>query len=721
MKQSNKVDRALLYIITFFIHMSVAYWVRTLNVLGDEMGVAAIAAYLAGEDWSTVVKALPYYGFGQAVFYVPVFLVTKAPEIRYLLMGAVNSVWLAAIPLLVYQILGRIQALSSQECFWYSLTVGLFTPYLVYTKWIWNETLLCVLPWILLLLLIRCIENRRNNVIESAAIAFVSVYCYAVHGRGILYIGVVLLTIIYLYARYKIKAVNLPSFVISFTGSYLIYNAVKAFLMNNLWKYTAEGAIGNTLGAALPNLIKLISEEGITQFLTMAAGHLMSAILSSYGMLVLAAVFVIHPKAKEFRTYPSYPQEDRMTLHVIGAFSILCFAGALFIDLAFLIGQVGDYLIYTRYYAGTLGFTVLWAILIIRDKLFVEKFWKNALITFLCCVPMYFVILSDVGFGRKTVFMNLYPYLTSAEPIALLWACYIIFGIFMLFLVVTKSKYRRFNVLILLCVFLEAYYFCGAYIIPGGIEKVQSIQGQVEAPAQVLNEIDDLPQHYPSVIFFDLSWWWDRFNLQYVLPEYQVNNASKTTPIEKSVAKNSFFVSQSDMDFDYMYCDIYRINDPRLNINGNYMWAYGNDLIKYIEDHSSCQMSNHCGEPWSIDLNRFSTTAGIRGEDGIISSGNEGGLIYGPYMSLASGDYTVTITGQLISGTLDSCSFDATYDGGTQWFTGVKDLQQFLDGDYLNLQVDFMVVTDAIDCEFRIFVDSSVELEINSVTLQKHI
>jgi len=715
MKQNNKKDCTLLYTIVFLIHMSVAYWVPTLTVLGDEMGPAAIAAYLAGEDWSFVVQKmhLPYYGYGQAILYVPIFLITKAPEIRYLLMGTVNSALLAAIPIFAYQILGRIQSLSSKKRFWFALTVSLFPPYLVFTKWIWNETLLCVLPWMLLFLIIRCVEKKGNIVVESVALAFTTVYCYAVHGRGILYIGVVVLTIIYLYARYKIKIVNPLSFAVGFVGSYWIHNAVKNFLTVNLWKHNLGEALMGTISGTVPNVFKLFSTEGITQFLTMAAGHLMSAVLSSYGLLVLVVFFLIHPKAKGFRTYPSYPQEDRMTLHVIGVFAILCFAGAIFIDLIFLLGLVGDYLIYTRYYAGTMGFIVLWAILILQDKRFLEKYWKNVLIAFLCCVPLYFVILSDVEIGREPVFMNLYPYLVSDEdPVALLWASYIIFGIFMLFLAVTKSKYSRFNIIILLGVFLEAYYFCGvSYIIPESVGKEQTIQGYAGAPLQILQEIADLPQHYRRIAFYDLSWKFDMFNLQYTLPEYQTEMVRRTEEIKQTVTENIFIVSRSNMHFDYMYRDIYRINDARLESAGNYMWVYGEDLNEYIENHGSCQTVNHYGEPYDLKESMYTR------------EGNEGlFLLYGPYIPLASGTYTITIGGTLESGDLNSDSyFDVVHNKSSSWITTTRDLSQFVTGREFELSVDFELENDVDDCEFRVNVNEGVELNINSINIRKGI
>lgn len=720
MRENHKKTYTLLYTITFFVHMSVAYWIPTLTVLGDEMGVAAVAAYLVGEDWSSLVQSIPYYGFGQAILYVPIFFITKIPEIRYLLMGVVNSALLAAIPLFVYQILGQIDFLVPQKRFWYALIVSIFPPYLVYTKWIWNETLLCVLPWLLLWLILRRVADEGNIIVESAAIAVISVYCYAVHGRGILYIGVVFLMIIYLYVRYKIRVVNLPAFIVSTIGSYWIYSIVKNFLLSNLWKHTSEGTIGNTLEATLPNLLKIFSAEGFTQFFTMAAGHVMSAVISSYGFLVLVAFFAIHPKLKEFRSYLNYPQKDRMTIHVIGSFAILCFAGALFIDLVFLLGGVGDYLIYTRYYAGTIGFIVFWALIIMQDKVFLKKYWKDILLSFVCCIPLYFFIWSDVEFSSPTVFLNIYPYLFSKEPVALLKASFIIFLIFMLFLVIAKSKYSRLGIILLICLFLEAYYFCGInYIIPASTAKEATIQNMAGAPSQILEEIDELPQEYLTINFYDVSWGFDTYNLQFFLPEYQVRNIPKEAVIMQSVAEDSFLVAQDDIYIDYMYPTIYRIDDQRLEHSGNYMWAYGSELNRYIEEHDLCQTSNHYGEPWTIDLNRFSTVVGTRKGNCIVSSGKEGALLFGPYMSLACGSYTITITGRITSNMPNSCNFDIVYDGGSKWLASVSDLQQATKGEDLELQVNFTTKTDLTDCEFRIFVGDEVNLEIERVDLQK--
>lgn len=110
---------------------------------------------------------------------------------------------------------------------------------------------------------------------------------------------------------------------------------------------------------------------------------------------------------------------------------------------------------------------------------------------------------------------------------------------------------------------------------------------------------------------------------------------------------------------------------------------------------------------------------GTRKGNCIVSSGKEGALLFGPYMSLACGSYTITITGRITSNMPNSCNFDIVYDGGSKWLASVSDLQQATKGEDLELQVNFTTKTDLTDCEFRIFVGDEVNLEIERVDLQK--
>lgn len=739
-KQHETIQLLCIVGAVFLIHMSVSFFVRAVYLAQDEFAVTAVTAYFAGEDWSNMVQYLPYYGFGQALLYIPIFLITKNPITRYILMGTVNSALLSTIPVFVYKILESANLTSHRKRCYYAAIVALFPSYLIYTKWLWNETMLCVLPWILLFLILRLAGEKGNKKVDSILLAFLSIYCYAVHGRGILFIVLVLFMICYLWVVRRKRIVDVPFFVASLAVAYIMYDVIKQKLLDNLWLLSEGKLLRNTMSYSLLKIVpKLFDPKKIITNLQTFSGHAMSAMLSSYGLLIVVAVFLLCLLSAKLRKRPSdmlqIPNGNALNYEIILVFSVLSFLGSFAIGCIQMLSQGGDKLIYTRYFDNTLGFVVLVGLLIINETKFLKKRIFVLAVIFLCCIPSYFLITSRVRFDRPFVFFNLYPYLLEGDTKSLFLACIIIMLLFIAILVTARID-KRVNALVLVLIFLEAYYYCGyKYIIP----NTDSILEKVITPTEVLAPIQTASKEYHTIYYYDPSFKRGASDgaFQFMLPDYEVVKIKSNildfiddegdiigegiVDIQDlgSIPLNSVIYTAEDLQLDLIYRNIYQVTDDRLDSSTGYVWIYGDELNSILTDNRIFTTRNSYGIPKELPLKNFYSMIGEYDNGKIVPSGKSGYLLYGPYMPLSAGKYRVNISGELYAGELDLSSFfDVINGGGSELITSVSDLSQFLHGNEFELQVEFEASEDLPICEFRIYVNEGVQLAITQVTLE---
>lgn len=719
---NERIQLLCIAVTVFFIHMSVSFFVRAIFLSSDEFGVTAIAAYFAGENWSSLVRAKPYYGFGQAILYIPIFLLTKNSTARYIFMGAMNSALLATIPVFVYKILKLMNLQSHRKRCVYATVIAIFPSHMVFTKWMWNETLLCVLPWILLYLFLKLAGEKGNKKIDSILLAFFTIYCYAVHGRGILFIAVVLFIICFLRIVHRRRIVHVPCFAVSMVLSYFLYEIVKRKLMNDLWLLKEGRVLTGTLSGALRKSPRLFTVSGVKDIVKTGVAQSMNAILSSYGFLILIAVFFLCLLYAKLKKHPLdkflIPSVTALSFEIASIFSTLSFLGALAISCYALFGKVGDYLIYTRYFANTLGPVFLIGLLIINETKFLEKRILVLTAIFVCYIPFYFLVLTRVKFQRPFVFFNLYPYLLKSERNYLILACVIILFLFIVILGTARVG-RKLNALVLVLIFLEAYYYCGyTYIIPA----TEGYMENVKAPVEVIAPIQNLSAEKPKVYYHESKHvkTYSEGTFQFMLPDCEVTRIKcDDYDLVDVVPLNSVIYSSENYQLDLFYDNFYQVIDSRLASSGKYVWLYGDDINAKLTGNHILSTQNSYGKTKEFQLEEFSSFVGEYNDGKIVSSGSAGFLLFGPYVSARPGKYQLNISGELYSGELDLYSFfNILYDKGKGTVARISDLSQFLTGNKFDLQVEFATLCDLSNCEFSLFVNEGAQLGIEQVTLE---
>lgn len=123
-----------------------------------------------------------------------------------------------------------------------------------------------------------------------------------------------------------------------------------------------------------------------------------------------------------------------------------------------------------------------------------------------------------------------------------------------------------------------------------------------------------------------------------------------------------------------------------------------------------------------LPKDNFSTINGKLTDKGtLISNGNEGFLLYGPYMKLENGEYKLKIRGSLVEPTKDSLLgyVDIVHSKATQQIVRVPiKLDEIEKGDIVK-ELLFSLGSPVQDLEFRIYVNKGVYMEIERVVLEK--
>ncbi len=122
--------------------------------------------------------------------------------------------------------------------------------------------------------------------------------------------------------------------------------------------------------------------------------------------------------------------------------------------------------------------------------------------------------------------------------------------------------------------------------------------------------------------------------------------------------------------------------------------------------------------------NAFFTENGYKtDQDTLASNGNEGFLVYGSYLKLYEGKYNLKIKLKLTKpiSNRQVGHVDIVYDKGKKQIAKLPLDQEFFDKGILTMSKDFSLASPVQDIEFRVFTNNKVYLEVERITLTKHI
>lgn len=284
-----------IYLAAFVLHFLMTQSATLFNLTPDEFSVTAVAALANGYDWSETVSLGGYYGYFQAIFYIPVFRVTDDPYLRYRLMLAINGALMSFVPVIVYYISVKALSVKKPAAVIFSAVCGLYPSYMLLTKYAWNETMCCLLPWVLLFLMYKAMscESKAKKQLFSVLGGLTAAAGYASHGRmlALAAAAAVLVPVVY-WLRGKRRVFCFSGFYAAL-GIGLVCDAfIKRALQKTLW--LSGSAPANTLETTLSRVFGLSGEgASIAELFKTLCGHFFYFVSSTWGFgaVCTAAVF----------------------------------------------------------------------------------------------------------------------------------------------------------------------------------------------------------------------------------------------------------------------------------------------------------------------------------------------------------------------------------------------------------------------------------------------
>lgn len=335
----------------------------------DEIGVASIAAFYSGKDWSSLMGTIGYYyGYIQALFYMPLFMVFGSPYALYKAMLVMNGVLISFIPMIAYHLAAKLGIPKVWQKITIAFCSGFYVTYIAHSKFIWNEAISSLLPWVL----IWCVfmawdrKNKYSRFTFSVLSGFLCAVCYAAHSRLIAVVIALVLTLLAAVWFFREKILNLSVFFVSLVVSFVTEYFCRSMVQKIVWD---GGPRGNTMEGGLQRIEGLFSADGFDRFIATLFGHLYTFCTSTLGIGVLAIVFFIvmcanrisewHKNRKELnedgtRVYEPTKHRYSVRLMVYSIFAFLAVGGSLLLSVLYKFnsnqfGDIKDLIIFGRY------------------------------------------------------------------------------------------------------------------------------------------------------------------------------------------------------------------------------------------------------------------------------------------------------------------------------------------------------------------------------------
>lgn len=365
-------DRGVMFLLFAFsvvVHALLSLNMELPAISPDEYGTAALTAFYTGRDWSGYMGSTGhYYGYIQALFYFPLALVFSSPYALYKAMLVMNGVIISFIPMIAYHLAAKIGVAKVWQKSVIALCCGFYMTYVSHSKFIWNEAISSLLPW----LIVWCVymawdrKNRYSRFTFSVITGFLGAVCFAAHPRLIAITIAMVFTLLIARIVFKEKILNLPSFFITLVVSFVTEYFFRNMLVQNVW----DGVVRiNTSESWMARAAGITDKNGFERFVSTVFGHLYTFFTSTlgFGALAVAVLAVVIAKQVEewyrnrrkrhddgTKVYEPVKHKYTLRLTVFGVYGFFAVGGSLLLSAVYLFdspefGQYTDTVIFGRY------------------------------------------------------------------------------------------------------------------------------------------------------------------------------------------------------------------------------------------------------------------------------------------------------------------------------------------------------------------------------------
>lgn len=343
MKNIRKQNIILVFIITFlffciwysFLMPIVRCMVSSDEFLSIGIGVTSFTDL----DWNGLIgKVERYYGGGYTILFTPLMYFVESAYLRYFIMHMLNAVLHAGVGVLCYIIYtDYLNRPDNLEAILVSLATSLFYFEGLEGTNVYNELPLYVTIWLTLfeiLWLIRVNDNTKKKAFGTAILSLTLAYSLTLHTRAIFTIGSVVVTVVLVWIIYKKVIVNVVELLAFLVIGYLANECVGNYIRAGLWETnitqnTVEGAFGAT--GVFSKFSVLLSQEGISAFISTILGKLFGIIATSGGLFCIGIILCLFSLFKFFKFQGFKKSSENLYFNVSMLFIIVLNVSSFFL------------------------------------------------------------------------------------------------------------------------------------------------------------------------------------------------------------------------------------------------------------------------------------------------------------------------------------------------------------------------------------------------------
>lgn len=687
---------------------------NTLYVLHDEFGYWSVAAHMAGHDWSGIAHQINYYSYGYSLFLMPLFWIGCNPVIMYKLAIIINAIfWLLSFVLAIKCAEKLFPDINKYIRLLTVFAITLYSNNIVQTHITWSETLLYLMVWVIIWCVIKIIE--KPTTLWCALLTLASVYIYQVHQRSL---GVLITTILLLVLLKLCKKISWKQFCsvcILFVLLLSIHSLIKSNIMNNLWaKGTLSG--GNEYSGQISKFEFIFKDiEGFISLIYSIGGKLFYLLTATFGLLFYGIYFAVSQIWYDVKKSGKAVIENKNFW--IYSFLIISFLGTLAISSIYTV-QTNKvwYLLYGRYNEFCIGPLLLIGVL----GIYSYGIKKRVLL-----------ILGGISFGLGFVVVramssyNTFDYnplcSVGVTPLLqlgnhpLLIVAIGVISILIIFILISKllslSHKKVLGTIAGISLLIGLWLLCSNFILPKIItdtslkdtfDDILDVDDQANIYYIVGNEKD-----YDYVpIMFRAQFAEANVQLTPITPDEIGNlNPNRSTVILDNILSPTAFTLIDKC--------------TALTRGGGvlFMTPTGNVFENKYKD-LGYEVESENG--WFKNIkNVYIKDSVIENEEYFETSGEEGVMIYGPYLTLSPGEYEVKIPVQVLDTDIEELGYVEVYGKEKQYAKYDLNNKDFEDGNIREIVLKFHSNIQMEEVEFRVSENNGVRMRVYPSAFRK--
>lgn len=667
-----------LYVVTLALHILMTQVTTMFNLTPDEYAVTAVAAWFNGYDWSQTVSAGGYYGYFQSLFYIPVFWFIDDPMLQYRVMILINGVLMSFAPVIVYYLSRKWFGVRKLSSVFIAIICGMYPAYMLLTKYTWNETLCCLLPWVFALLMYHSMKSMKDTkaIVKQQVFAVLGgltlVAAYATHGRmiALLAAGVVLELVVLFSMKRRVFA--LSGFFGSIVVGFLADKAIKGYLQNALWlKEQSDKASVNTIENTLGRIFDSDPEK-LMRFPQTLVGHFFYFISSTYGFGAIAMVLIISgivmyyvTRSRAKKGAGELTADGKTKTYITGSLAIFCWFAFLVMGAIFVV-SVGfkatstvfdtraDTTIFGRYIETFFPLAVFPALIMIYRNRFSVAHSFAALISaagifFLTEIITVPAVIGDgttekgvvsamiLGLAPLKIGEGLKDAITQTTFLKIITVVMaLLLAVVIIRLIMVKKQGGMFNWVAIplgaLLMYTSLYGFDGYTIVQG---KNASYGAQYVSEAMEM--IDGC--EYNDVLAFSMKS--ERYvKAQFLFPDMNIRLASTLKKLNSLSKRPDFIIADREDNLQLWAGDLWLVGD----INHNtHLYACTNAARQWCEE-KGLTLTPPASFTYSGD--NIPATSSVTREDGNAVMPSGSAVYTNNFVLYSSGSFTFTIRGE---------------------------------------------------------------------------